>query len=507
MRPESRYYDHMISTSFSSKLSSKSSCLIVSVFTKKKKCLPIGVAALDSILKKHILQKEFRGKAGETLTRHYEKTGVPQYIIFVSFGDSEKLKHGDVLAHMAAAIKIAKNHKKTDVHILLTKELEQFGQALGETLELTNYEPARYKTGKAKKELEKKHIKKCTFIGAGAETKKHIQKGELIGEATNAVRDWINGPPNHTTPEFMENIACELSKTHGYKLTVLKKKELEKLGMNLLLAVNRGSAKEARLLILEHAPAGTEKDDPIVLIGKGIIFDSGGYNLKPSGHIENMHLDMSGAASVLGVFQLLKKFGIQKRIIGITPVTENCIDAIATKPSEIVTSYAGKTVEITNTDAEGRLILADALAYAVKEYKPLCMIDIATLTGACMIALGEQFAGLFGTDDKLMDSLKKSGDAIDELLWHLPLHPEFSKAMKGEISDLHNSEPGRFAGASKGAAFLKEFVGKTPWAHLDIAGPAYTTAPKPYESKRATGFGVRLFMHFLENFKGLDKSA
>ncbi|MEK7529207.1 MAG: leucyl aminopeptidase [Patescibacteria group bacterium] len=490
----------MVSLSFSPKISSKN-LLIAPVFFHKKKLTGIGVKGIDALIEERVKEKDFSGHEGETLARFPERSGMPSEIVFVSLGNGEKLTHAKVLSSLAKALRVAQHHKKQAISIFVPKQMNQFGQAIGETLEMTNYQPAKFKTGKEKSSLAKHAIKTCVLITRDKKLRESVKKGQTIGDTTNDVRDWVNAPPNVATPEFMEEKVREIGKQNGYKVTVLKKKELEKLGMGLLLAVNRGSAKEARLLIYEYRPAGSEKIQPIVLVGKGIIFDSGGYNLKPSGYIENMHLDMAGAAAVAGMGQLLTKLKIKHPVIGVMPITENCIDATATKPSEIVISYSGKTVEITNTDAEGRLVLADAIAYAVKQYKPRYVIDIATLTGACMVALGEQFAGVLGNDRELIKSLKKSGRATDDLLWELPLHPAFSKAMKGEISDLQNSEPGRYAGASKGAAFIKEFIGKAKWAHLDIAGPAYTTMPKAYEQKRATGFGLRLFAHFLEHLK------
>ena len=272
--------------------------------------------------------------------------------------------------------------------------------------------------------------------------------------------------------------------------------------MNAFLAVNRGSPEDASLVILDYSPKGANpKEAPLVFVGKGIVFDSGGYNLKPSGHIEDMQSDNAGAAVVLGLMRTLSALGIKRRVIGIAPFTENLIGKNAVKPSEIVKSFAGKTIEIANTDAEGRLVLADAVAYAVSVYKPKLLIDVATLTGSCVVALGDRYAGLFGNDDDLIKKLVEAGEETDELLWHMPIHKSHSEAMKGQYADLSNSDSGaggRQAGASKGAAFIKEFVGKTPWVHIDIAAPAFTSDPKKYESKGATGFGLRVLARFLE---------
>lgn len=213
-----------------------------------------------------------------------------------------------------------------------------------------------------------------------------------------------------------------------------------------------------------------------------------------------MQLDKAGACTVLGLVRLLPKLNLKQRIIIVAPITESLIGKNAFKPSEIIKTYNGKTVEITNTDGEGRLILADAVAYTIDKFKPKFLIDIATLTGACMVALGDRYAGILGNDKDLLAALQEAGDATDELLWPLPIHKDFSEKMKGVYADLRNADLGseRFAGASKGAAFIKEFVGKTPWVHIDIAAPAFTTDPKKYEQKGATAFGMRVLIRFLE---------
>ena len=327
-----------------------------------------------------------------------------------------------------------------------------------------------------------------------------IRKGQTIAEGVNKVRDFINAPHNLMDGTILTREARKIAKESKLKVTVLGKKQLEKLKMGALLGVNKGSAVGANLAILEHKPRGVKKDKPIVLVGKGVTFDSGGYNLKSGPWYADMKMDMSGAAVVLGVMGLCGKLNIPHHIIGMTPITDNLIDKDAQKVSDIVTSYSGKTIEVNNTDAEGRLILADTMSYAVDKYKPKMMIDIATLTGACVMALGEKYAGLFGNNEKLIEKLGKAGREVDELTWHMPIHPDHTKEMKSKIADLQNANyGGQGGGASTAAAFLQEFVGKTQWAHLDIAGTAFVKHPKKYESPMGTGYGVRLLTHFLEN--------
>jgi leucyl aminopeptidase len=385
---------------------------------------------------------------------------------------------------------------------MLSPELHQYAQDIVEAAALASYQPsAPYKTGKMRRKLKEQRVETLEIIGAIKKIQPALQKGLAVARAVNELRDWINAPPNFATAKFFDAKAAEIAKETGAKLTIFRKKELEKLGMGALLGVNRGSPDEARLTILDYAPKEADpKEPPIVFVGKGILFDSGGYNLKPRGAIEDMQLDKAGAGAVLALIRLLPKLGIKRRVIGIAPFTENLIGKYALKPSEILKTYSGKTVEITNTDAEGRLVLSDALAYAADTYRPKFLVDIATLTGACMVALGDRYAGLFGNDKELTEKLRSAGEEVDELFWPMPLHKSHGEKMKGVYADLRNADLGseRHAGASKGAAFLQEFVGKTKWAHLDIAGPAFTTDPKKYEQKGATGFSVRALARFLE---------
>jgi leucyl aminopeptidase len=250
------------------------------------------------------------------------------------------------------------------------------------------------------------------------------------------------------------------------------------------------------LITLEHNPHGTS-EAPIVLIGKGITFDSGGISIKPAANMEDMKMDMSGGAAVLATMQALAKLNYPRRVIGMVPASENLPSGTAVKPGDILRAMSGKTVEVINTDAEGRLVLADAIAYAVETYKPERMIDLATLTGAVVVALGSEATGMMGTDDEMMERLREAGDHSAERVWQLPLYEEYSKQIASEFADIKNVG-GREAGSIIGGAFLKEFAGATPWVHLDIAGTAWTTKGNPYVPKGATGVGIRLLVDALE---------
>lgn len=323
-----------------------------------------------------------------------------------------------------------------------------------------------------------------------------------VCNAVYFTRDLVNFPPNFLTPEKLAVFAKDLSKSHkSIKVSVFDKKAIQKLGFNSLLAVNQGSAKEPRFIVLEYKKSSTK---PIVLVGKGITFDSGGIDLKPAEGMEAMQGDMAGAAVVLGTFKAVAELNLPVNIVGLIPSTENLPDGNAYKPSDIVKSYSGKTIEINNTDAEGRVVLADALSYAAK-FKPKAVIDLATLTGACVVALGFSASGLFSNNDELIKKFKLSAESTSERVWELPLYDYFKEAMKSDVADIRNLSTiagGKYGGACTGAAFLQFFVDeKYPWVHLDIAPTFWSPEDKFYTRKYGTGYGVRLLLDFLKKFK------
>lgn len=307
--------------------------------------------------------------------------------------------------------------------------------------------------------------------------------------ATNLVRDLVNTPPNELHPAKLCEYAKKIAKKAGkqMKLTVLGESKLKKLGCNLLLAVGMGSDQESQMIIMEYKHPKVKKQQPILVVGKGITFDSGGYNLKPTRNIETMKMDMGGAANVLGLMQIIATLKPELHIIGAVACAENLINGKAMKPGDIYKAYNGKTVEITNTDAEGRLILGDTLAYTTEKYKPRYVVDIATLTGACIVALGHEMSGIIGNNDELISAAKKAGEQAAEPLWQLPLTDHFRNKVKGHASDYYNWTPGVDAGSSMGAAFLEKFVSKHPWCHFDIAGSSWTDKPTDLSPIGSTG--------------------
>lgn len=479
---------------------SDNSYIVPVIFDKKMPAITAYPSSLQKIIRARIKSEDFESKTGSVFETACDLPRFPKHLVLVSLGDSEKLKEGIVRSHIAGAIKLARGKQKREVALYIPEALHPYAELIGETVVMANHFMPRYKTGKDLEQEKKKLITALRIVTSErAKIEPQLKTGITIGEAVNQTRDFINDPPNILTPRTFSDYAKRMAKEQGYRYTIFEKKELEKMGMGAILAVNRGSTNEednARLVVLEYMPNKNER--PIALVGKGIIFDTGGYDLKPSKHMADMQMDMSGAAVVFGVFSLLKKLGIKRNIVGIAPLTANLVGPTAYKSSEIIKTYSGKTVEVTNTDAEGRMVLCDAISYANKIYKPKSIIDIATLTGACTVALGDRYAGMMGTDEEAMKKLSTAGETTDDLVWPLPIHPDWEEKMKSKIADLHNTEEGYYAGAQKGAAFLKFFVEKTPWVHLDIAGPAFTHDPKKYESPRGTGFGVRLLTTYLK---------
>ena len=313
------------------------------------------------------------------------------------------------------------------------------------------------------------------------------------------MRDLANEPGSDLTPAEFAKEAKKLQKL-GVKVTVFVKKKIEKLGMTALLAVNRGSVNEPRFVIMEYNGGGKKK---VALVGKGITFDSGGIQIKPGDSMVNMKDDMCGAAVVLGTVRAAAMLKSKVNIVGVFASTDNMTGGNAYKPGDVVPTYSGKTIEIAHTDAEGRVILSDALAYTEKNLKPDYMIDLATLTGACVVALGSVCAAVMGTDKKLIQNLISSGNSTGERLWELPFFSEYHDQVKSEIADVRNiGTLKREAGAITAGTFLGAFVEKTPWAHLDIAGMAWSDREYGYIQKGGTGFGVRLLIHALETHYG-----
>jgi leucyl aminopeptidase len=385
---------------------------------------------------------------------------------------------------------------------LQIKKFESFSEeGLAESfaigLLLGTYQYNEFKT------LEREKIKEIGEVILLGETTRELnslnqgtEMGRIIAEAVCMARDLVNGPSNKITPTLLSEKAQQIAKDHGMELQVLEVSQAEAMGMGAFTAVAKGSQEPGKFIVLEYNKG--KGLDTIALVGKGITFDSGGISIKPSEGMDRMKDDMSGAAAVLATMQAASKLEISLHLVGVIPATENLPSGKAYKPGDILKTLSGQTVEVISTDAEGRLILSDALTYSVR-YQPKAIIDLATLTGACVIALGDYTIGLFGNDESLLKRIEESSEKTGEKVWRLPLWDEYSEYLKSDVADFRNVGT-RAAGAIIGGVFLSKFVEKIPWVHLDIAGPASIEKERPYIPKGGTGVGVRLLIQLLRDW-------
>jgi leucyl aminopeptidase len=360
------------------------------------------------------------------------------------------------------------------------------------------FEPDKYRT----KDKEKREIDAVTVVAEGADEKalgRGAERGRIIGESINFTRDLANEPGAYMTPTIMAERAKQVAKEFGLSVDILDQRQMEKLGMGSLLGVARGSDEPPKLIILKYEPSRSRasKGELLALVGKGITFDSGGISLKPGENMELMKYDMTGAATVIGTMRAIAQLKPSVPVLGVAPCSENLPSGKATKPGDVLKAMTGKTIEVINTDAEGRLVLADAIAYA-KKLGATKIIDMATLTGAVSIALGDVHTAILGTDQELIDQFIAAGKEVGERFWQLPLDDEYTKQIRSDIADIKNVG-GKKAGTITAAAFLKEFAEDTPWAHLDIAGTAWADPATPYRSKGPTGVAVRTLIEFIES--------
>lgn len=408
-----------------------------------------------------------------------------------------------VLARDAGAKSVRFAYSKQAVSA--AKGVRAYAQAITEGMLLSLYKFDKYKTGEeAQKEREKKLEAACIECSPAEKEQvwQAIKYASIVCEAANFARDVGNEAGEGALPEAIAKKVSKMARESGIRCRVLGRKECEREKMGLYLSVAAGSAHKSAFVVLEYSPRSAK--GCVCLVGKGVTFDSGGISLKPSRDMEKMKHDKCGAGAVYGAVLAAAKLKLALRVVGITPLAENLPSGSATKPGDIVRAANGKTVEVINTDAEGRLMLADALLYAQK-YKPDAIVDLATLTGAVAVALGAQAAGVLGNNAQLAGRLKKAGEEAHERVWELPLWKEYYEVIKGEFADIKNVGDGE-AGTITAAAFLGNFVEKTPWAHVDIAATGYSYKPKGYNMQvGATGFGVRLLARMLSEWKKLKK--
>ncbi|EFO78968.1 Leucyl aminopeptidase [Oscillochloris trichoides DG-6] len=443
---------------------------------------------------------DFSAKSGQTVLLYPRGALVARRLLLLGLGKADALDADALRRAAALAAQKTQELKLASFTLALPNSLNlspaQIGQAFAEGAELGTYRYLRYKTDN---HAPTTVTSATLLVAAEPET---VQTGVAVGQAVAAgvtlARDLANGPGNAITPTVLGEVALDLAQRYGFQATVLDKAQLTEQGFHGILAVGQGSAQEPRFIVLEHGQAA-EGVPTICLVGKGITFDTGGISIKPAEKMDDMKMDMGGAAAVLGTMQAVGELKLPLHVVGIICSAENMPSSTAYKPGDIVKTLSGKTIEVLNTDAEGRIVLADGLFYA-QRYQPTAIIDLATLTGAMMVALGGFATGIMGTSQPLAERLIAAGEASGERVWQLPLWDEYRDVMKSDIADLKNTG-GRYGGAITAGGFLAAFVGEWPWMHLDIAGTAWVERPmRPYQAKGATGVGVRLLIELLRGY-------
>lgn len=445
---------------------------------------------------------DFRGRAKQTLLLYPRGALAPRRLLLVGLGKREKVNAETIRQAAATAVQQARTLQIAAVMVGMHGELplapEVTGQAFAEGLELGAYRYWPYRTGLTTEQTFA--VERATAFANRNEdqTRTGVATGQAIARGVAFARDLVNSPGYAMTPAVLGDQAVALGNRLGLTVTVFDKAQLAEQGFGGILAVGQGSVNDPRFIVMEYGMAGAGKPT-ICLVGKGLTFDSGGLSLKPAEAMDTMKSDMGGAASVFGAMQTVAELALPLHVVGIVSAAENMPSATAYRPGDIVTTLSGKTVEVLNTDAEGRIILADGLFYA-QRYQPAAIVELATLTGAVIIALGAHATGMMGTSQELADQISAAGEASGERVWQLPLWDEYHEMVKSQIADLKNIG-GRAAGSITAGAFLTAFVGDYPFVHLDIAGTAWVDKPaKPTETQGGTGVGVRLLIEFLREF-------
>jgi leucyl aminopeptidase len=460
-----------------------------------------GPAAFKSLVRQ-VGPREFRGAERQLFLLHAVGKLPAQRILLVGLGKRAEFTVEVMRRAMGLAARKLCDVGIERAAVQVRGDVDAMVHAIVEAAILGTY---RFRQFKADEDGNATTLKALTLcLPKAAELKaarKVVAEAQVIAEATNYARDIGNLPGNIVTPGAMAEYARNLADESGLVCTVLARKELEKGGFGGLLAVGGGSANEPHLIVLEYN--GSNNGAPIALVGKAITFDSGGISIKPSDKMDEMKFDKCGGVAVLGILKAAARLKLPVNIIGVISSAENMPSSTSYRPGDIITSYRGAdkravTIEVLNTDAEGRVVLADALVYA-RERGATTIIDFATLTGACVVALGTFAAGLLGNNNALQDKIRESADRTGDRVWPLPLWQEYRDKIKSDVADIKNTG-GRYGGAITAAAFLEKYVGQTPWAHLDIAGTAWTTEELPYLTKGATGFGVRLVVDVLSRW-------
>lgn len=478
-------------------------CIVVGVHDHRQ--LTTTGRALDKAsgghLAKILRSGDMNGKSGSTLLLH----GIPGLsaprVLLVGLGKEDEFSEKRYRDVIAAAVEALKDTGAEHIAMTLTEIQVDNRDVVWNTAQAAIVaSDALYRFEQMKsKPSDPANLKQISFTASKRQETaagKGLKQGVAVAHGMSLAKDLGNLPSNVCTPAYLANQAKQLAKTYGFKCKVMDRTACEKLGMGSFLSVAKGSDKPPAFIELRHE-GGKKGDKPVVLVGKAITFDAGGISLKPAADMDEMNYDMSGGGSVLGTFRAIGELGLKLNVIGLIPACENLPDASANKPGDIVTAMSGLTIEILNTDAEGRLILCDALTYA-ERFKPAAVVDLATLTGACVIALGHHPSALYGNDDKLAQKLEQAADQAWDRVWRMPMWDEYQEQLKSALADVANIG-GRAGGSITAACFLSKFTHSYPWAHLDIAGTAYRSGR---EKKGSTGRPVPLLTQFLINQQG-----
>ena len=490
----------------------KTSFLKLNDFSSLKNLTPVLILSEEEVKKskfKPVINShspKFTGKNGQI---NFACLDEKRIVILVGLGEEKKINNLALQKIGAKIISFANSCKIENLALFFGVEIDNdkikyvsrnnpdnlANLAFG--ICLSSYRFNKYFS--AKKVEKEFNVKSVTIASHDAgKSKEQFKQFEILTDNILLVRNLVSEPANVLCPESYAKICLDFKKD-GLEVEVLGQKEMLKLGMNSLLGVGQGSAKESKLVVLKWLGAKDKKAQPLAFVGKGVTFDTGGISIKPSQNMEDMKTDMAGSAVVLGLLRLLAQRKAKVNVIGVIGLVENMPSGSAQRPGDVVKSMSGQTIEVINTDAEGRLVLADALHYTNTKFKPKLIVDLATLTGAIVVSLADVYSGLFSNDDDLSKKLIEAGEKTGELTWRFPLSPDYDEMINSDIADMKNVGSGRGAGSITAAQFLKRFVGDTKWAHLDIAGVAWKGKGDPLAAKGATGYGVRLLNQLISD--------
>jgi leucyl aminopeptidase len=483
----------------------KSDVLVLGLFEDEPLNPPIRYIdeRLEGLLAKAHQKKTLTGEYKQL--KVYPLNSKPEWVVLVGLGKKsqwnlERLRRIAGLSAKAAR-QLGKTYT-TNIHLYGPSTPTDNAKATAMGTYMGLYQFTKYKTRDLEKVKAIDHVTLLDTDKQKTDLVKGANEGIIIAESVNIARDLVNTPSADMTPKILASEAKRICKAAGCSVDIWSKRDCEKKGMNAFIGVSKGSDQEPQLIVIDYGP---RKQKPIVLCGKGVTFDTGGYSIKtPYTYMSDMKCDMAGAAAVIGAIRSAALLKVPQRIVGIIPATENTINGSAQKPGDVVKAMNGKTIEVINTDAEGRLVLADALSFAEATYQPQAIVDLATLTGAIVVALGYHHSGLFSRNDELANRILSASSNTGDAVWRMPLIDEHAEFLRSDVADIRNIQKGTDSGAIVGAVFLQQFVDKTPWAHIDIAGPAFLNEEREYLPKQGTGAGVRLLVDMLQQWQTMD---